>query len=163
MFFEAPGRKNVPRCPKRAAQTLERGPRALGEVWQEMPETKKTSFLRPSRDGPSDARLAFFVFFLFVANFVTALSLPQSSSVTCFENPRLFAGFYISKKNAKFGCARESGQPAGRAGGAWGRPRPRAHPNLVFLLFLFLAADSQSTTNHASERLREETVDCARH
>ena len=41
-------------------------------------------------------------------------------------------------KNAKFGCARGRGRPAGRVGGAWGRPRPRAHPNLAFFLFFFL-------------------------
>ena len=42
------------------------------------------------------------------------------------------------KKNAKFRCARGRGRPAGRVGGAWGRPRPRAHPNLAFFLFFFL-------------------------
>ena len=44
----------------------------------------------------------------------------------------------MQKQNAKFECARGRGRPAGRVGGAWGRPRPRAHPNLVFFCCFFL-------------------------
>ena len=63
---------------------------------------------------------------------------------TYLENPRVFAGFATfakknaNNKNAKFGCARGRGRPAGRVGGAWGWPRPLRAPGFGIFLFFFL-------------------------